>query len=67
MSDKHPTSYRYPAVAGQFYPANPDSLQKELTKHFAAAAPKMYEHVRAIITPHAGYVFSGTIAASSRK
>ena len=44
MSDKHPTSDRYPAVAGQFYPANPDSLQKELTKHFAAAAPKMYEH-----------------------
>ncbi len=65
MSDKHPTSDRYPAVAGQFYPANPDSLQKELTKHFAAAAPKMYEQVRAIITPHAGYVFSGTIAASA--
>ena len=65
MSDKYPTFNRHPAVAGQFYPANPDVLQQELSALFAEAAPKQYENVRAIISPHAGYVFSGVIAASA--
>ena len=59
MNDNEITINRHPAVAGQFYPANPDVLQKELSTLFAEAAPKQYEHVRAIISPHAGYVFSG--------
>ena len=65
MNDNEITINRHPAVAGQFYPANPDVLQKELSTLFAEAAPKQYEHVRAIISPHAGYVFSGKIAASA--
>lgn len=65
MSDKSEIFNRKPAVAGQFYPANPDMLQKELSALFATAAPKQCEHVRAIISPHAGYVFSGGIAASA--
>jgi len=56
---------RKPAVAGQFYPAGPEKLHQELIKLFAEAAPKKYQHVRAIISPHAGYVFSGNVAASA--
>lgn len=56
---------RQPAVAGQFYPAHPDKLQLELQELFAAAEPKHFSNIRAIISPHAGYVFSGSVAAST--
>lgn len=55
---------RKPAVAGQFYPASPTSLQREIERHLDAApidpAP---ESVAAIMTPHAGYPYSGLTAA----
>jgi MEMO1 family protein len=56
---------RKPAVAGQFYPDSPNKLQQDLTKLFSEAVPKQSQHVRAIISPHAGYVFSGKVAAST--
>jgi len=57
---------REPAVAGQFYPGNADELQAELSRLFALAESKKTEkNVLAVIAPHAGYVFSGTVAASS--
>ena len=56
---------RKPAVAGQFYPAGPEKLHQELTKLFTEAASKKHQHIRAIISPHAGYVFSGKVAASA--
>ncbi len=56
---------RHPAVAGQFYPADARELEKQLERLFQEAVPKNHEQVRAIISPHAGYVFSGTIAASA--
>lgn len=65
MNEEHQLFDREPAVAGQFYPFKPEILQKELKTLFAAAIPKQCEHVRAIISPHAGYVFSGEVAASS--
>ena len=58
---------RPPAVAGQFYPADPGELryqvdrmltQADLLEHPDGALPK------AIIAPHAGYVYSGQIAAN---
>ena len=60
-----PAIIRKPAVAGQFYPANPTRLQREVEAFLsqveldAASAPK------AIIAPHAGYIYSGPIAASA--
>ena len=55
---------RQPAVAGQFYPANPDELRGMLKNLFSSAVPsKGYTGIRAIIVPHAGYVFSGVVAA----
>jgi len=57
---------RQPAVAGQFYPAERNELSKMLGDLFAkAVAPKKMNDVVAIICPHAGYVFSGSVAASS--
>ena len=56
---------RHPAVAGQFYPADVRELEKQLERLFQEAVPNNHEQVRAVISPHAGYVFSGRIAASA--
>jgi AmmeMemoRadiSam system protein B/AmmeMemoRadiSam system protein A len=56
---------RKPAVAGQFYSADPVRLKADLSMLFANALPKQSENVLAVISPHAGYVFSGEVAASS--
>lgn len=56
---------RQPSVAGQFYSENPEKLKNEVTSLFIEASDKSSENVRAIISPHAGYVFSGKIAASA--
>ncbi len=51
---------RQPAVAGQFYPGSEAKLRAELSRLIPAkAAPKK---VMGIISPHAGYVYSGAIA-----
>jgi len=56
---------RAPAVAGQFYPADSSRLSSTLKDLFAAATPRTADNVFAIICPHAGYVYSGIVAASS--
>lgn len=53
------------AYAGQFYPANPDELTRDLKSYFALSIVKPDENTRAIISPHAGYVYSGQVAASA--
>jgi len=52
------------AVAGAFYPGNPEQLAHEVDALLAHAAN---HHVRpkALIVPHAGYIYSGPIAASA--
>ncbi len=56
---------REPAVAGQFYPASAEKLQHDIATYFSEAVPRKYTNVRAVISPHAGYVFSGKVAASA--
>lgn len=56
---------RQPAVAGSFYPSDPDELKKMLADLFSKAKPASVKNVQAIICPHAGYIFSGIVAASS--
>ncbi len=57
---------RQPAVAGQFYPAQRGELEAELKYLFGKAVPpKNIRNVIAIVAPHAGYVFSGVVAASA--
>ncbi|MBD8526613.1 AmmeMemoRadiSam system protein B [Pseudomarimonas arenosa] len=54
------------AVAGLFYPANPGQLQAELDgllREGAAASTPLSAPPKALIVPHAGYVYSGPIAA----
>jgi AmmeMemoRadiSam system protein B len=55
---------RPPAVAGQFYPAAPGALQS-MVDEFLADAASHDEPCRALIAPHAGYIYSGPIAASA--
>ncbi len=57
---------RQPAVAGQFYPEDPEELRGMITGYLeeARADLPMFEgKPRALVLPHAGYVFSGPVAA----
>jgi MEMO1 family protein len=57
---------RIPYAAGRFYSDNKDTLKADLAKMFATCKkPSESMNVRAIIAPHAGYVYSGRIAASA--
>ncbi|KPL20591.1 MAG: hypothetical protein AMS23_10705 [Bacteroides sp. SM1_62] len=57
---------RPPAVAGSFYSGDPDILRKDLEFLFSRALPGSTSgQVLAVIAPHAGYPFSGEVAASS--
>ncbi len=57
---------RPPAVAGSFYSADPDVLKKDLEFLFSRALPGSTPgQALAIIAPHAGYPYSGEVAASS--
>ncbi len=57
---------RPPAVAGQFYPASEEELRTQVKALFAQAhAPTGSGTVRALIAPHAGYPYSGVVAASA--
>jgi AmmeMemoRadiSam system protein B/AmmeMemoRadiSam system protein A len=65
-NSKPDTKDRQPAVAGQFYPANRADLNNTLKELFSKAVPrKKIENIIALISPHAGYIFSGEVAASS--
>jgi hypothetical protein len=58
---------RPPAVAGLFYPADPHELARALDSAFAAAVPPPEDAAipKALIVPHAGYVYSGAVAAGA--
>jgi hypothetical protein len=59
---------RPPAVAGAFYPASPSELAKTLADFFhKAAKPQLVSRPIALIAPHAGYLYSGQIAAGAYK
>jgi AmmeMemoRadiSam system protein B len=56
---------RHPAVAGVFYPADAKQLQQQVDSYLLENAVTG-EHVpKAIIAPHAGYIYSGPVAASA--
>ncbi|MBU0561363.1 MAG: AmmeMemoRadiSam system protein B [Bacteroidetes bacterium] len=55
---------RKPAVAGTFYPYNSDELKKTLSQLLEENIPdKNYKDIFGIVSPHAGYVYSGKSAA----
>lgn len=56
---------RDPAVAGMFYPDQPARLRKDLEQMLRESPPATDAPLpKAVIVPHAGYVYSGTVAAS---
>jgi hypothetical protein len=55
---------RPPAVAGSFYPADPAQLARDVRQLLAEA--RHYDlAAKALIVPHAGYIYSGAIAATA--
>ena len=52
-------------MAGMFYPADPDELRRMIEEFLSATKPGL--HPKAIIAPHAGYIYSGPVAASVYK
>jgi AmmeMemoRadiSam system protein B len=60
---------RPPAVAGLFYPEDPGELEGLIRAELAAAVraddPASHRAPHAVVAPHAGYVYSGPIAASA--
>jgi len=57
-----PASIRSPAVAGLFYDDDPVALRHVITT-LLAGNPATGAAPRAVIAPHAGYVYSGPVAA----
>lgn len=59
---------REPAVSGMFYPDNPGILKREIGVYLEKADIEPFdEKVFGIISPHAGYVYSGPVAAYAYK
>ena len=57
---------RQPAASGSFYPDNPEVLRAMLEGYLQQVVITPADKVpKAIITPHAGYIYSGEIAASA--
>lgn len=57
-------SIRKPAVAGQFYTSDPEVLRREIEKYIDETDPPTLEgDIFALISPHAGYMYSGHVAA----
>lgn len=56
---------RHPAVAGMFYPADRVTLERELGGFLSAARSEVSSASppKALIAPHAGYIYSGSTAA----
>ena len=55
-------SIRRAAVAGSWYPADPETLAREVDRYLAAAGEGPAGEAVALIAPHAGLMYSGPIA-----
>src|SRR4030066_1911240 len=53
---------RSPVVAGQFYPGSPDGLRGMIESMVDKRARKV--EVIGLVSPHAGYIYSGAVAAT---
>jgi MEMO1 family protein len=59
---------RQPAVSGTFYASNPDVLKADINDYLAkASSEKIDGKIRGLISPHAGYMYSGQTAAHGYK
>jgi AmmeMemoRadiSam system protein B len=59
---------RKPAIAGTWYPGSPDVLDKDIKRYIDNAdVPPIPKKPAVIISPHAGYIYSGPVAGYSYK
>lgn len=56
---------RSPVVADRFYPGSPKELAKTIRDYFAAAPTAEKFKALALVSPHAGYIYSGELAAQT--
>jgi AmmeMemoRadiSam system protein B/AmmeMemoRadiSam system protein A len=64
-SEEAGQTIRPPAVAGQFYPNDPEELRKMVrTLLRDASGLDIHGIIRGLVSPHAGYIFSGIVAAA---
>lgn len=52
-------------VAGLFYPSDAAELRRDLDRFLAEARPGRVDRPKALIAPHAGYMYSGPVAAQA--
>lgn len=68
IMDLDPSLVRPPAVAGMFYPSNPKELETSVRFYLSEAEAEIpltsNTAPKAIIVPHAGYIYSGLTAAA---
>ncbi len=65
MSYRPAERLRPPAVAGQFYPQDPDELSALVARLTPEPRPGQRLAALAVVSPHAGYVYSGRVAAET--
>jgi AmmeMemoRadiSam system protein B/AmmeMemoRadiSam system protein A len=71
QKEKHNMEYssiaknRTAVVAGQFYPSDSATLSETVTNFLQNSGQNNHKRIRALIVPHAGYVFSGQVAGSA--
>ncbi|MBW1937905.1 MAG: AmmeMemoRadiSam system protein B [Deltaproteobacteria bacterium] len=64
-SDEASQTVRPPAVAGRFYPNGPEELRKTVRSLLRdASGVDIKETIRGLVSPHAGYIYSGIVAAA---
>ena len=54
---------RRPAVAGMFYESSVEALRRQLEECFAGV-PREEIEMKGAVVPHAGYIYSGRVAAA---
>ncbi|HDQ03777.1 MAG TPA: AmmeMemoRadiSam system protein B [Deltaproteobacteria bacterium] len=59
---------RKAVIAGSWYPGQPDALRKDIEKYFNSVADfPLNGEIKGIVAPHAGYMYSGQVAAHAYK
>ena len=59
-----PTKIRQAKAAGLYYPADPQELYKIIDQLLGLDKPLGLANVRSVLVPHAGYIYSGDVAAA---
>jgi MEMO1 family protein len=58
------TPVRHPAVAGKFYPRDPEDLREEVQAYLSQTPKRRPLRALGCIAPHAGYMYSGHVAGA---